>query len=179
MNIKDFINNNYKNAINLKKAFQITENSPWDATTVLLELIVQLGHISLIVENNNSVYEIGRKISDLGDEISDVFLQTFALCWKLDINLLETFNEEDCGSSINDMLSIVGQITETVMEKYDFRHKKNREGFDNIDDFLIYKINCLFNVVFNFGLCYNLNMQSEFERMLNNAHNFLRNYKGE
>lgn len=177
MKINEFIKENYIPAIELKKGFQITEDKPWDAMTVLNELYVQLGHLSFLIENNKKTAEIGRNIFNLGDEISDVFLQAFALTWKLNIDLTKTFKEEDCGNTINDMCTLTGQITETVMEIYGFRHFKKREGFERLEDFLVYKINCLICVVFNFGLCYNIDMDKEFKTMIEDATSFLRNFK--
>ncbi len=177
MKIKEFINRNYHDAIELKKGFQITENKPWDAMIVLAELYVQLGHLTYIIENNKLTAERGRNIGNLGDEISDVFLQIFALTWKLGIDLKDSFKEENVGSSIHDMCTLAGQITETTMEMYEFRHLKPREGFDSLEEFLKHKINCLVCVVYNFGKSYNLDMDKEFRAMIDDATNFLRNFQ--
>lgn len=177
MKIKQFIDENYEPAIELKKGFQITEDKPWDAMTVLTELYVQIGHLSFLIEKNEKTAEIGRNIINLGDEVSDVFLQIFALTWKLNIDLTKVFKEENCGSTINDMCTLTGQITETVMELYGFRHFKKRQGFDRLEDFLNYKINCLICVVYNFGISYNLDVNKEFKAMIDDASNFLKNFK--
>jgi hypothetical protein len=177
MKIKEFIDRNYHDAIELKKGFQKTENKPWDAMTVLSELYVQIGHLSYLIEKNESTAEKGRNIHNLGDEVSDVFLQIFALTWKHNLDLTEFFKEEDVGATINDMCTLAGQITETTMEMYEFRHLKSREGFETLEDFLKYKINCLVCVVYNFGKSYNLDMNKEFRAMIDDATNFLRNFQ--
>lgn len=65
------------------------------------------------------------------------------------------------------------------MEINDFRHRKIRLNFKCIEEFVIFKINCLICVVFNFCKCYNVDIKNAFENMIIDATNFLKNYEGE
>lgn len=65
------------------------------------------------------------------------------------------------------------------MEINDFSHRKIRLNFKCIEEFVIFKINCLICVVFNFCKCYNVDIKYAFENMIIDATNFLKNYEGE
>ena len=177
MSIEEFIYKNYDKAINLKKGFKKTENKPWNAIIVLCELYVQIGHITCIEEGNDKTLEINRKINDLGDEISDVFLQLFVLTWKLNINIKECFIYNYCGDTVGDLSTIVGQITEIIMEENGFRHKKNREGFATLRDFLNYKINCAFSIMYDFAKKKGINIDMVFNKMVEDASKFLKDFE--
>ena len=63
---KEFINECYDDAIELKEKFKITESKQWDICTVILELGVQIGHVFDIECNNSNLKENMRNINDLG-----------------------------------------------------------------------------------------------------------------
>lgn len=84
-----FIDEFYNDAITLKEKFKITESKEWNVITVLLELSVQIGHIFDIKCNNQGLKELMRNINNLGDEISDVLLQTMYLGYMEKIDFKE------------------------------------------------------------------------------------------
>ena len=129
--MRDFINNYYDKAIELKKMFQITENKKWNQFTVLAELNVQFGHLAYLLSESKEYGEANRNIHDLGDELSDVLLQIFSLCWKCNVDLKEfeyDYNIPEFKNSNEAVLAfnvVYGQVSEIIMEIEDYRHYKN------------------------------------------------------
>lgn len=183
-NINSFIEKYYQKAIDLKRQFRITESKKWDSMTVLNELNVQLGHLSYLLSKNKEYGEKNRNINNIGDEISDVILQLFALCDKSKVDLKSYFqttkdkniNFENPQESILALSTILGQINEIVMEIKGYRHYKIRYDFCYQKDFLLHNIAKMIEIIFYLGNTYNLDLNIEFENMLKDASNFLDNY---
>ena len=180
--MKRFINDYYDKAIELKKMFQITENKKWDQFTVLAELNVQFGHLAYLLSEYKDYGEANRNIHDLGDELSDVLLQIFALCWKCNIDLKE-FNYEysipnfnNCNDAILSFNVVYGQVSEIIMEIEEFRHYKIRYGYSTQKKFLLDKISQLFNLVFIIANNLKIDMDYEYNEMINDASGWLKRY---
>jgi len=139
----DFINLCFDRAIELKKAFSITEKREWDSLTVILELNVQIGHYTSLLYNNSYSLEIGRNINNKADELSDIILQICTLCWKLNIKKEELMymeyeiNTEN--TAMLDVFNLLGQISEIILEDNKYRHYKERLNFNSHECFLIEK----------------------------------------
>ncbi|HBY20640.1 MAG: hypothetical protein A2Y24_01290 [Clostridiales bacterium GWE2_32_10] len=145
--ILKFLKEYYKPAVELKEVFKITEKKQWNETTVLMELYVQIGHMGLLIGQDkdliNYSLEVGRNIHSYEDEISDVLLQLIALSNKLKINLEEElgnytiehmkFDNTSDLEITNSIVVLVGQITEAIMEKKEYRHFKQREKFNSLN----------------------------------------------
>ena len=179
MNVKEFLDNYYDKAIELKDRFRITEDKSWNAVTVLGEMNTQLGHFCLLMSEHKEYKEIGRNIHDIGDELSDIVLQIIALAWKLKINLKDykyDYKKVEF-STISDALlsfnTVYGQVSEIVLEKYNYRHYKIRYEFPKVNDFILYKLANMLEIIFNIADTLNVDMSYEFDRMLKDANGFL------
>ena len=170
-----FIDECYKDAVKLKQEFKITESKEWDVITVILELGVQIGHIFDINCNNYSLKEQMRNISDLGDEISDVLLQTMYLGYLEKVDFKEKINFEY--SDINGIMVLYGQLVETVMEETSYRFKKERVGFDTRLEFIKDRILKIYLLTINYAKENNINVIEEFKKMKKDAEGFLRRYE--
>lgn len=173
-NIINFLNNYYDKAIKLSNEFSVTRSFEWGNLLILNELSIQIGHIYNVVYKNDVVNEKDRIFDNLGDEISDVLLQLIALSDSLNLDLyeikdMEMFDEKDWLS----LPILFGQLNEAIMEKEGYRFSKPRKGFSNIDEFIKNRILRLFIITYNISLNYNLDIQKEFELMLEDANGFL------
>lgn len=170
-----FIDECYEDAVKLKQEFKITESKKWDVITVLLELGVQIGHIFDIKCNNDNLKEQMRNISDIGDEISDVLLQTMYLGYleKVDFKSKIYFEYSD----INGIMVLYGQLVETVMEETSYRFKKERVGFDTRLDFIRDRILKIYVLTINYAKENNINVVEEFKKMKKDAEGFLKKYE--
>lgn len=179
MNVRYFLDNYYDKAIELKNRFKITENKSWNAITVLGEMNTQLGHFCLLMSEHKEYKEIGRNIQDIGDELSDIVLQIIALAWKLKINLKDykyDYKKVEFSSISDALLSFnvsYGQVSEIVLEKYNYRHYKIRYEFPKVNDFILYKLANMLEIIFNIADILNVDVPHEFELMLKDANGFL------
>lgn len=178
-----FMQNCYLEAIELKNKFKITEDKEWTALTVTNELFVQLGHYSFVVCNNNYTEEIGRNINNSKDELADILLQLCALCGKLNIDKEKIKYYDTKIESVNEailqLVTLIGQLTETIMELEGYRHNKERIGYVTKKDFIIERINKCFSIVFWIANKEKYDMVLEFNKMKVNALDFLKKYKEE
>ena len=181
--ILKFINDYYDKSIELKAKFKITEKKTWYPVTVLAELNVQLGHLSYLLSNYKEFGEKNRKIDNYGDELSDVLLQLFALCWKLklDIRTYDSLYDIDSNISPGEALlifvNIYGQVSEMVMELAGYRHYKIRYGYSKQNKFLLDKISQLINLIFIIADKLEIDLSVEYSLMLKDASKFLENYE--
>lgn len=176
--IIQFLNHYYDQALLLSHAFEKTRKCSWNALIILNELSIQIGQIYNIIYQNDVVNEGTRRFSNLGDELSDVILQLIALADVMNINMFQICND-DFSSERNFMALpiLFGQLNESVMEKYGYRFLKSREGFETIDSFIENRIYRLFYIVFDIASFHHLNMEEEFKDMLEDAQNFLIQFK--
>ncbi len=178
-----FIKKCFYDAIELKKKFSITESKNWSPLTIMNEIIVQLGHYSFTICGNEFVEEKERCINNPKDELCDILLQFCALCGKLNISI-EKIKEYNVNTNSKvevtlQLVSLVGQITEVIMEIEGYRHSKERIGYVNNLDFIIEKINKCFSIIFWIAENQNYDMVLEFNIMKKDALNFLNKYKEE
>lgn len=172
-----FLNNYYDKAVKLSNDFAITRSLDWNSLIILNELAVQVGHIYNVVYKNEIVNEKDREFTNLGDELSDVILQLIALADSLKIDMyeiknIETFDEKDWLS----LPILLGQLNEAIMEKEEYRFIKPRKGFSTIEEFIKNIIFKLFIITYNISLKYNLDIEKEFELMLEDANEFLKRF---
>ena len=85
----EFLDTHYENAILLVQGFDKTKEKKWEAKDYLNELYVQVGHVYNVLYSNSYVNEKGRKIDNLGDELSDVLLQLINLGHLLNIDMYD------------------------------------------------------------------------------------------
>lgn len=178
-----FIKECYEEAIKLKKQFAITEEKKWSALTITNELFVQLGHYSFIICNNTFVKENGRIINNPKDELSDILLQLCALCGKLNIDKNNIkpyyFIGNSLYESVLQLLTLVGQLTECIMELEGYRHSKERIGYSTKIEFITERINKCLSIIFKIAESQNYDMIYEFNLMKKSSLNFLENYRKE
>ena len=175
-NIKEFLNIHYENAIRLKERFKKTEPKEWTPLIVVCELNVQYGHLLNTIHHNAYFEEIGRNIVNTNDEISDVLLQLSYLSYLENINMnnMDKYKNEDI--DIEYAAILLGQLSEAIMEKEKYRYRKERTGFNNLDEFIEDRIFRLFIIIGNFAKKNKINIIKEFNLMLDDANNFLDNY---
>lgn len=176
-NFQSFIANKYLEAIVLKEKFKEVEDNEWNSLTVMLELGVQLGHVHNIYTKNQSIDESERHFDNLGDELSDVLLQLTYLSYLEHINFenLSMYEKFHCASSVqlNALSVLYGQLSEALMEKYGYRFAKPKNGFDDLDCFIKDRIMRMFLIIFSIAKENNIDMNEEFDRMNEDARNFL------
>lgn len=172
-----FIDECYNDAVELKNKFKITEEKEWNIITVLLELGVQIGHVCDIECNNIELKEPMRKINNLGDEISDVLLQTIYLGYLENVDFKKKI--EFKSSEIDGIVVLYGQLAETIMEEESYRFKKDRYGFDTRIDFIRDRILKIYLLTINYAERNNINIINEFKIMKNDAERFLKKYEKE
>ena len=171
-----FLNNNYKNAVDLSNKFKKTRILDWTALDILNELSVQISHVFNIFYKDCS--EKNRKINNLGDELSDVILQLIALSDLIKINLYD-FQDEDLisSSNIEDLTVLFGQLVEANMEINNKRFYKKREDYESHEDFIISIITKMMSIVFNVAQTHNLDLNQEFNDMYKDASGFLKGFR--
>lgn len=130
-----------------------------------------------IVYQSEAVNEPNRIFSNLGDELSDVFLQLIALADRMNIDMYNIRNLKPLEES--DWLAfpvLFGQLNEAVMEKYGYRFNKPRSGFSTTDDFIENRILRLFDITYQIAEKYHLDIEQEFSLMLDDANAFLKRF---
>lgn len=174
--VYNFLVNNYEKAITLKNKFRMIEIKDWDSLTVVSELTVQIGHIFNVFIKDSEVAENNRSFNNLGDELSDVLLQLTYLIYLEECHInkkdIEAFSEFDY-SNIVSLPILLGQLHEALLEKYEYRFDKPREGFKNLNDFIKDRILRIYLIVFNFAINNNIDLNNEFEKMNQDASNFI------
>lgn len=179
----EFFKDIFNQAIQLKEDFKVVEKKEWDALTVLLELTVQMGQLQWLVTEDDTYEEIGRTINNKGDEIADVLLQLSALSNKLSINP-EILNKEykfisyeNEGLYLDNLNVLLGQLIEAIMEHEEYRFEKGREGFGTKMDFIVDRIQKMYELTFSIAVNSNIDFNKEFLLMIEDATGFLNRYK--
>lgn len=176
-----FLDTHYENALKLVSDFDITKSKKWEASDYVQELLVQVGHVYTVLDQDDDVKESKRKIDNLGDELADVLLQLINLARIMNIDMYEITNLKDYKSSnVNGLSILMGQLAEVIMENNSARFKKNRDGFNTSYDFIKDRIFKLFIITYNIGKEHKLNLIKEFALMCDDANGFLARFrKGE
>ena len=165
----------YDESLKLNERFEITEKRPWDYLTVLNELSVQIGHI-FTIDNDSETVEAYRNITNLGDEISDVFFQLMLLIKYLDYDIKKI--EYNCNEyKLDSFMIAFGQVSEAILEKGGLRFNKPRPGFNNLEEYIYFKTSQLFSIIYNYSKEKNIDLDKEYSLMLDDANNFLDNFK--
>lgn len=177
---EQFFEHCLQKAISLKEKFKVLEKNDWNSLTVLLELNVQIGHLINVINDDIEIKEDGRMIDNIGDEISDVLLQLSYLSHieKIKFDNLEE-NKDYKYDKIQGLCVLSGQLTEILMEKYEYRFDKPRVGFDSPDAFIKDRITKMILICLNVGTKYNLDMIKEFNDMCECALNFISQRTGQ
>ena len=178
--IINFLDNYYQKALQLSADFGITRDFDWTPLLILNELSVQVGHIYNIAYRNPSIDEPKRTFDNMGDELSDVFLQLITLADSLHLDL---YHIKDLPSIAEDswfaLPVLLGQLNEAVMEKCGYRFSKPRVGFNTTDQFIEDRILRLFVVSYRIAQKYQLSIDHEFQMMLDDANNFLERFRSQ
>lgn len=175
--IFSFLNKFYDKALSLSEAFSKTRDKDWGPLVILNELGVQIGQIYNIIYQNDCVSEQNRVFSNLGDELSDVLLQLIALSDSMSFDFYEIKNCKEV-HEINWMSFpiLFGQLNEAVMEKYGYRFSKPRKGYRSIDEFIQHRIFLMFQISIQIAKFHGLDMEKEFDEMIEDATNFLNRF---
>lgn len=173
-----FLDNYYQKALKLSEDFSITRDFDWTPLLILNELSVQVGHIYNIVYQSEVIDEPERKFTNMGDELSDVFLQLITLADNLGSDLYNIRHlpliSEDSWYALPVLL---GQLNEAVMEECSFRFKKSRSGFVSTVQFVEDRILRMFVACYRIAQKYNLDIGLEFSLMLDDANAFLGRFR--
>ena len=172
--LNTFLEENYSSAITLKERFKQLEKNDCDSMTVLLELQVQIGHLYNVMNDHKSIVEQGRTINNLGDEISDVLLQLSYLAHLEGV----TFENAETYSTfpydeVDGLTVLGGQLAEAILEKYEYRFEKPRQGFETRDAFIKDRIIKMMVIALNLGTRHKLDLISEFKTMCVDANQFI------
>jgi len=176
--IISFLDKEYDKALILCKDFDKTKEKEWTPLIYLNELQVQIGHIYNILIKKKYVNEPNRDFNDLGDEISDVLLQLINLARSLNIDMYDIRKEKNTTiSDFNTLPILLGQLNEIIMEQYGYRFRKDRDTFNNSYDFIKSRIFKMFIITYNYAKKNELDITNEFDRMLEDANNFLNHFE--
>lgn len=180
---EDFFDSCYEKAINLKQRFKLIETKKWDDLTIMDEFIIQLGHYSMLVSGEDIAKEKGRNIESFEDELCDILLQLCAFCSirkikKKEISF-ENLQYTDEKNIVLDINSLAGQIIEAILEEKEYRFNKSREGFEDYQAFIIDKISKIYSLIFSIIVYKNINIIQEFNKMCDDANNFISKKLGE
>ena len=160
----------------LRERFVITTKNKWNPMSVLTELYVQIGHVYTVLKNS-SYLEENRKIDDLGDEVSDVVFQLIIIgnMYNFDYENYQTKSIKD--ANMEDLIVVIGQLSEAVMEDCGHRFEKPRYGFETTLDFIKFKISQGFDIIFEISNSLGLQLEKEYQKMIDSANNWLdKNY---
>ena len=175
--IIEFLDNYYSKAQKLSNDFSMTRDFEWTSLVILNELAVQLGHIYNIIYQNEAINEPGRIFNNLGDELSDVFLQLVALADSMSIDMYHIRSLKNIDENNWFALPVLfGQLNEAVMEKFGYRFNKPRNGFQTTDQFIEDRILRMFCVTYKIAVKYDLDIEKEFQLMLDDANGFLKRF---
>lgn len=174
----EFLNKYYLKALKLSADFSATRIFEWTPLLILNELNVQVGHVYNIIYKSEVVDEPGRNFTNMGDELSDIFLQIITLAYSLDVDLYNLKClfpvEEDSWFALPILL---GQLNETIMEKYGYRFTKTHGGFKTVEQFIEDRLLRLFIVTYHIAQKYHIDINKEFNSMLENANSFLSHFR--
>ena len=173
--LNDFLKNRFNKAVELKEKFKVLEKKEWDAFAVLLELGVQIGHVYNVFNKDQQIIEENRPITNLGDELSDILLQLIYLVHIEDITIDNlSFYKDYSYTNLSSLSILYGQLSESFLEKKEYRFQKPRSCFYTIDDFIKDRIIKMLLIIFNYAKINHLNMIKEFDEMYEDATNFIK-----
>lgn len=172
-----FWDNCFEEAIKLKEKFKLIETKKWNSLLVMDEFEIQLGHYALIESGDEIAKEKGRNIENRADEICDILLQLCTFC-KFENIKIEEINFQkieyhDEKNLILDLMSISGQIIETILETKKYRFNKSRNGFLSHKSFIIDRISKLFSIIFSIVEYRKIDIVQEFHNMCKDASLFI------
>ena len=173
-NVITFTNEYFDKAISLKKDFKVLEKKTWDELSTLCELTVQVGHLYNFFLKDEEVSEKGRSFSSFGDELCDVILQLYYLCYLMDIKLddLDKYEEYTYENS-DGIIILCGQLNEAVLEVYKYRFDKKHEDYDDTMLFIKDRISKILKLVINVANKFSVSLAASFDEMIMDSHNFI------
>ncbi|MGE7983654.1 hypothetical protein [Solibacillus sp. NPDC093137] len=188
MQILKTLENTYDSAINLKKAFAEIDEKKWTSNVFCQEIMLQLSHLQSVyyTEEMQFILEDNRSLTNLNDEISDLYLQILNLAniyfsypelEKEIIELYESTPSNMLSSQYIVALSIIlGQINESVMILTKYRFKLNRSTLYGAEetDYLKQKISEFIIILFHLAEGLKIDINDSFFIMFNDASNFLK-----
>jgi hypothetical protein len=78
---------------------------------------------------------------------------------------------------MEDLIVVIGQLSEAVMEDCGHRFEKPRQGFETTLDFIKFKISQGFDIIFEISNSLGLQLEKEYQKMIDSANNWLdKNY---
>lgn len=152
----------------LRERFVITTKNEWNPMSVLTELYVQVGHVYTVLKNS-SYLEKNRKIDDMGDEVSDVVFQLIIIGNMYDFDYESYQTKSLDNPTLEDLIIVLGQLSEAVMEDCGHRFEKPRDGFETTIDFIKFKISQGFDIIFEVSNLFGLQLEKEYQRMIDSA----------
>jgi hypothetical protein len=171
-----FFNNFLEKSKILRERFVITTKNEWNPMSVLTELYVQIGHVYTVLKNS-SYLEENRKIDDLGDEVSDVVFQLIIIGNMYNFDYENYKDKSIKDANMEDLIVVIGQLSEAVMEDCGHRFEKPRQGFETTLDFIKFKISQGFDIIFEISNSLGLQLEKEYQKMIDSANNWLdKNY---
>lgn len=187
MQIIRTLENTFNSAINLKKAFEEIDEKKWTSNVFCQELMLQLSHLQIVYYKKEMqfILEHNRNLTNLNDEISDLYLQILNLAnvyfsypelEKEIIKLYESMPSNMLSDQYIVALSIIlGQINESVMILTKYRFKLNRSTIYGAEetDYLRQKIGEFIIILFNLAEGLKIDINDSFFEMFNDASNFL------
>lgn len=160
----------------LRERFVVTTKNEWNPMSVLAELFVQIGHVFTVLKNSPYL-EKDRKIDDLGDEMSDVVFQLIIIGNMYNFDFENYQSEKIYNATLEDLIIVIGQLSEAVMENCGHRFEKARQGFSTTLNFIKFKIKQSFDIVFEITKLFDLKLEVEYQKMIDSANNWLdKNY---
>ena len=135
------------------------------------------GHLINTIHHNSYLDEKGRNIINTKDgniRCITSIKSYLSYLQNIDIGNIDKYKNEDI--NIEYATILIGQLTEALMEKENFRYSKDRTDFNSIDEFIEDRILRLFVMIGNFAEKNKINIIEEFDLMLEDANNFLDNY---
>jgi len=180
--------------IQLRKFFRITESKRWDFQKGVNELVVQLGHLGLVMhrekdkEGFNQVNESGRTIDKIDDELCDCLLQIIPLMMCVNFSKKEVenviFSE---GRKFIDiipkveytkMVILTAQLLESAMKINATRFASSRDSsYVSEENFMKDRTLKILDCLLKLFSYYKINISSAFYQMYEDATQFLSQYK--
>lgn len=180
--------------IQLRNFFKITESKRWDFHKGVNELIVQLGHLGLVMhkekdnEGFNEVNERGRIIDKIDDELCDCLLQIIPLMMCVNFSKKEMediiFSESEKVSDIIPhveyikMVIITAQLLESAMKINFTRFARSRDAsYISEENFIRDRALKILDCLLKLFSYYKIDISLAFYHMYEDATQFLSHYK--
>ena len=176
--IKNFIILRTPQSIALESQFSKIKKNKWDDSMVIIaELNVQLGQLFSIFETTEDL-EPERKFQDIGDELSDILLSLLYLSSLekmsgFDIIIYKSLENTD----LRGLSVVLGKLSEAILEKKGYRFQRNHGNFPDLQSYIISLISLMYLIIFAYANENNIDLNYEFQKMIDSAQNFVEQKK--